>query len=371
MASPPRRGYPKTSSVDSGTESYSNAMGAWALGAAAPHVERRVVTWTAGGGDRIRRIKLRRVNGRRADVMERYQQPQPLNRCDSKGVGAARELTQTQHRCPRSAPPRRDERRARARRGRGGAGAPAQVAVPDDAQRTRLRPRPAARERVPGARAAVGAPVVPRTGRASARAGVARRPLFGTSSRWQSRAAATLNTVWTVGLPLASVSRRLTISGFAEIRRASSAFETPRLALAPSSARINESVAAISARALSNSSRNAGSLSFSSRNLSNPVLAGIGTVTYTLRPPRTTLAGRALRQKDPGCGPEGPKSRKSPAIQGFRVEAPGIEARSRGLRVGCRQPRSEHLGRSRLPRTAQGSPHAARRATNVLAQSGA
>jgi len=47
------------------------------------------------------------------------------------------------------------------------------------------------------------------------------------------------------------------ISGFSDSRRASSALLTPRPARAPSSARMRASVAAISARATSNSSRNA------------------------------------------------------------------------------------------------------------------
>ena len=50
-------------------------------------------------------------------------------------------------------------------------------------QRTRLRPRPATGERVSVARTVVGAPVTPWTFRASTRAGAARRPPLGTSSR--------------------------------------------------------------------------------------------------------------------------------------------------------------------------------------------
>jgi hypothetical protein len=41
--------------------------------------------------------------------------------------------------------------------------------------------------------------------------------------------------------------------------------------------------------------------------------------------------------KAPGCGPEGPKSRKAPEIQGLRVEGPGIEFRSLGARWAFRE----------------------------------
>jgi hypothetical protein len=127
-----------------------------------------------------------------------------------------------------------------------------------------------------------------------------------------------LNTVLTVGFPRASVSRRRTISGFAEMRRASSAFEIPRLALAPSSARMRESVAAISARATSNSSRNAESRSFSSRNLSNPVLFGIVSRNiYATISPDNPARLRQPGLMDPGCGPEGPKSKKLRKIRCF------------------------------------------------------
>src|SRR5262249_47761804 len=97
-------------------------------------------------------------------------------------------------------------------------------------QRRRLRPSSCAGGRVRAPESAFGGTLGYRASRrwAATARGATRRPRsLGTSSKWQPTADATFKTVLIVGFPPASVRSRRTISGFAPIRLANSAFVSP------------------------------------------------------------------------------------------------------------------------------------------------